>query len=194
MADKSENSTVLFAGHAIPTSEAWKRMQTMLDTANHLDRLNQMFSHLATDQTRFCVTEARRHIKGAAVESPAKKAKSAPLEPPARDPTGQLKSVPLEKLAADLVVSKGLDAALDAVQAERGVAIGLQDLVQLIGFKAYEQALVAELSSDEFVKNRLSAQQIAYLWNETERPAPGKPFWDERTVQELMNRTDRGEV
>ncbi|CAK0780727.1 conserved hypothetical protein [Gammaproteobacteria bacterium] len=175
MADKPKNPTVNFAGHAMPSHEAWKRIQMVIEATDHLDRLNQIFSGLSTDSSRDCVERVRRHMKGVDVEI-AKKPQQ----------------VPLEQMATSLVALKGLDGALDAIRSERGMAINLHDLVQLIGLEAYEKALIEELGSEDFQKNRLSAQQIAYLWNESKRPAPGKPFWDERTVQILMDRRTRG--
>jgi hypothetical protein len=58
----------------------------------------------------------------------------------------------------------------------------------LAGSESYRHSLALE--GAVLTNNSISPDQIAVLWNEAGRPAPGKPLWDRLLVVEVLQGRD----
>jgi hypothetical protein len=166
MSDK--NPKIIFGGKEIPAYEAWSKLEAAQQALNILDGYNQRRAALATDFTRETAEQVRKKLSNIEIEMPQAPKKTADLE----------------DIARTLLMTHSPDDALDILQREHGVDADMQGLIHLAGTEAYLQSLANEVGV--FQQNRISFDQIAALWNEAKRPAPGKPFWDTRSVEQLF--------
>jgi hypothetical protein len=167
MSDK--NPKIRFGGKEIPTYEAWSKLELAHEALGVLERFNQNREALASEHTRSTEVEVRKRLGSLEI-----------LLPPAPK-----RDHDLEDTARALLQDHSPDDALDILRAKHQADCDMNGLVHLAGSETYLQAMARE--AEVFRDNRISDQQIADLWNEARRPAPGKPFWDRIAVRELLD-------
>ncbi|MCB1760705.1 MAG: hypothetical protein KDI68_13095 [Gammaproteobacteria bacterium] len=154
--------------------ETISRLMAAIDAcASQLERLNNQFPHLATTSTLQGVESwrGRRVVKPTPVEEPPQKSASEPLD--------------IRALAIGLVADHSLEDALDMLLEQHDIDLSMRELVHLIGRKSYSATLKRDLR--ELLKNAISYEQIANLWNDLERPALGNDTWNSRSISLLDN-------
>lgn len=92
-------------------------------------------------------------------------------------------SIDIRSAAVGLLQQNSLEDVLGLLSENHGIELSLPKLIQLIGRKEYLAALKREFN--ELLKNAISFEQIAVLWNELERPAFGGPSWNSRSISML---------
>ena len=141
--------------------------------ALRLDELNKRFPNLATDTSR------------TGVEYWYKRKIQAPVHEHAEsDPEPNHASRVLQETALRLLKTHGLEEVLDILLNDHRIDINLSQLIHLVGNQAYLVALRRD--AQELLRNAVSYQQIAGLWNDQDRPALGGPRWDARSVSMLV--------
>lgn len=165
--DKPEDPMIRFGGEWTPAHEVWKKMETATVVADAIQRFNERFPNLSTNETRKVVPLVRQRLKDIELRMPS--------------PSGELPD--LGPIAADLLASFSPEDALEALQERCGVQLDMQQMVQLAG-----QAYVAALSREagEYEANRILPEQTAQLWNDSGRPAPGGGLWTANKVADLL--------
>lgn len=168
MADKPADPMIRFGGEWTPAHEVWKKMETATVVAAAIQRFNEHFPNLSTDETRAVVPLVQKRLK------------NIELRMPPRD--GGLPDLgPVVNALLDEHTPEG---ALEALRERHGVQLELQHLIQLAG-QAYVEALNREAT--EFEANRVLPEQTAELWNDTGRPAPGGGLWTAAKVNRLLH-------
>jgi hypothetical protein len=143
--------------------------------ADRLDFLNQTFSSLATPTTLRGVELWRQcRIKSPVTQS------EALLQTEEQQPAVDLKSI-----AIGLLTKHSLEDVLDLLAANYSSEMTLPELIHLIGRQQYLIALKRELN--ELLKNAISFEQIATLWNDLGRPSFGSPTWTSRAISLLAS-------
>jgi hypothetical protein len=173
MSDK--NPKIKFGGVEIPTYEAWSKLEAAQEALDILDRFNQRRAELATTFTRDTAEEVRKRLSHVEIIMPQAPKKSADLE----------------EIVRALLMTHTPEDVIDILQRDHGIEADIHGLIHLAGTEAYLQSLANEV--DVFQQNRISFDQIASLWNEAKRPAPGKPFWDKRSVEDVFRERGGGE-
>ncbi len=167
--NEPEEPMVLFAGKWIPAHLAWKKMQTATVVADVIERFNQGFPGLSTEDTRDVVPLVRQRLKDIHLRMPTSHAKSRDLSP----------------LAQELLDTMSPEAAIDTLREKHGVNIEISQFIQLVGDQNYLEALRREAT--DFELNQILPRQTAQLWNESSRPAPGGGIWTEDKIQKLIS-------
>lgn len=160
---------ILFGGEEIPAYQAWDKLEVAQEALEVLARFNAERAHLATGITNEKEQEVRKRLGGIEVLLPT---------PPKKDPD-------LSDKARALLLSMTPEEAVDMLASEHNVDCDLNGLIHLAGTEAYLQSLANE--AELFRQNAILPEQIANLWNEAQRPAPGKPFWDRFDVEKLLS-------
>ena len=169
MSDTSTQTVIRIAGIDIPIHLAWDKIETLNTSADLLDRLNQKYPHLATEFTHGITTIVRERIAKSLGE----------IKPPPKKEVHLVEFL-LDKLAAG---HDPLDI-LDMTKQEKEMDITLEDLVYLVGEKAYMEAMTRQ--AKEYHENRILPEQIADLWNQVLMPAPGKQHWTKADIEKLL--------
>jgi len=159
---------ILFGGEEIPAYQAWSKLEVAHEALEVLARFNEKWARLATQTTEETEREVRKRLGGIEVLLPA---------PPKKDPD-------LADKARALLLSMTPEEAIDVLAREHNSECDLNGLIHLAGNEAYLQSLANEAGL--FEQNGILPEQIANLWNEARRPAPGKPFWDKFDVENLL--------
>jgi hypothetical protein len=151
--------------------EALSRLMAAIDAcASQLEHLNNQFPHLATTSTLQGVESWRGRRMVNQIDPPPK---------PAPEP------LDIRTIAIGLVTAHSLEDALDLLLEKHDIDLSLPEFVHLIGRKSYTAALRRDLQ--ELLKNAISYEQIANLWNDLERPALGNDIWNSRSISLLDN-------
>lgn len=144
--------------------------------ASQLEHLNDSYPQLATTATLQSVEQWRgRNEPSTLIEEPteaATRAAETPSEP-----------IDMREVAVKLVAEHSVEDALELLFEQHRIELTLPELVHLIGRKVYVTTLKRDLQ--ELLKNAISYEQIANLWNDLERPAPGNGAWSSRSVSLL---------
>ena len=140
--------------------------------ADRLDVLNGLFPELATPNTLAGVIQWRQRRLAMADQNFLDNAKREPQA-----------GIDVRSVAVNLLRQNSLEDVLDLLAEQHSVALSLQELVQIIGKKEYLVVLRREFN--ELLKNAISFEQIATLWNDLERPAFGGPNWNSRSISML---------
>ena len=170
--DKAVSSTVYtmtIAGVEIPAHLAWQKLEVLNTGADLLERLNREFPELATEFSRGVIPRVRARLKTALEALPEKMDHDADLAAFVQE---QLKVCSPEEVA-------------DKLQEEFGVECDLPGLIYIGGPDAYLESMKREALL--YKQNAISPDQTAELWNDLDRPAPGKPHWNGKDVQELLD-------
>jgi hypothetical protein len=160
---------IRFRGEEIPAYEAWSKLGVANEALEVLSQFNARRTALATDLTRSTESEVRARLSRLELLVPAA---------PEKDKN-------LQDIARALLAIHTPEEALDTLIREHNLDSDMNGLIHLAGAKAYLQSLTNE--AEVLSQNAISCEQIADLWNEAKRPAPGKPFWDKKAVEKLIN-------
>jgi hypothetical protein len=159
---------ILFGGEEIPAYQAWDKLEVAKEALEVLARFNDKWARLATRQTEEAEEEVRKRLGSIEVLLPA---------PPRKDPD-------MSDKARAMLLSMTPEEAIDVLASEHNMDCDINGLIHLAGTDAYLQSLANEAVL--FQQNAILPEQIANLWNEAHRPAPGKPFWDRFDVERLL--------
>jgi DNA polymerase III gamma/tau subunit len=167
--EKRVQPSIRFGDKEIPTYEAWSKLEAANMAARHLESLNERFPELASEATRSAVKTTQQRLKSVEVLVP-----QAPK-----------KSPELEDVVLGLLHQHSLEEVAEKLQQEQGLEIDMAGVVFLIGMERYCVILGEEVNM--YRANALSDEQIAELWNETNRPVPGgQPRWNAASVSTLI--------
>lgn len=151
----------------IPTSEALEKIRAATAAVDHLDRLNDDFPQLASEQTREIVPIVRQRLRDFELL------------------TRQLIAHPdLGLIAIGLLATQSPETVLETLAKEHDVNINLRQLVAVAGEPAYLGALARE--ARELNERRVSSEQTARLWSEFGRPAAGGGLWSADRIGKLL--------
>jgi hypothetical protein len=140
--------------------------------ADRLEYLNQLFPKLATPTTM----DGVMHWRQSRIQLPDHDSgDSAEYEKQPR--------VDIREVAISLLQQYSLEDVLELLMENHRVGVSLPELIQLIGKQQYLGVLKRDVS--ELLKNAISLEQIATLWNDLERPAFGGPAWNSRSISML---------
>ncbi|MGD2117758.1 MAG: hypothetical protein PVG66_05320 [Chromatiales bacterium] len=169
MTEDKKQTVVKIAGVDVPVHLVWKKIEA-INTANDLlERLNHDFPHLASEFTRGIPPVVRDRIKKSIGD----------LQPPQQvdeDIVGFLK---------DKIGEYSPEETVDLLMQEKGIEITLSDLVYYIGRENYIEVMRRE--AELFKTNMILPEQTASVWNEMQRPAPGKARWTKGDVEMLLD-------
>jgi len=158
---------IWLGGRWIPAHQAWARMKFATDIVNSIERFNQRFPRLSTQNTLDVVPLVRQRLREISLRMPEN---DEPIDPGAL--LGQL----LEEMSPE--------DAIVALRRRTGQAIDLRELISLAGEEAYSAALARE--AEDFRSNSISPEQTAQIWNESGRPLPGGGIWSGKRIQEML--------
>jgi len=165
MSDK-KNHCILFGGKEIPAFEAWSKLEVVNAALGILERFNRQDSQLATPLTRATEHEVRMHLQRLEV-SPAPE-----------------KGLEVVEIVRALLQKHTPEDTITILSSEHDLDCDLNGLAHLAGVDAYLGCLAEE--ARVLLRNAISHEQIADLWNESGRPAPGSPFWDHSLIEEIL--------
>ncbi len=171
MNEPKPNPTIRFGGREIPTHSAWSKLEIATQALEVLSRYNRELTPLATDLTRKTEAEVRKRLGEIEILLPKAPKRSDDL---------------VDKARALLLLHAPEDV-VEMLEQQHHIECDLDGLIHLAGAEAYLQALTNE--AEDCRRNAISYEQIAQLWNDAKRPAPGKPFWDRISVERLLNPT-----
>ena len=155
--------------------ENYAEMVLAMDAcADRLEYLNNLFPDLATPTTTEGVIHWRQY-----------RSRLPNLDIAGELPRETQHAIDLRSIAIGLLQQHSLEDVLEMLKEEQAVELTLPELVQLIGRKDYLTVLKREFR--ELLKNAISFEQIAALWNDLERPAFGGATWNSRSVSMLAN-------
>lgn len=138
--------------------------------ADRLAFLNEAYSALATDNTRRGVELWRQYRA-----RPRLQAAPAP----------EKNDVDLRPIIIDLLRQHSFEEVQELLVNNYTTLMPLPEMVQLIGRQEYLITLKRELK--ELVKNAVSFEQVATLWNDLKRPALGNTTWNSGSISLLAN-------
>ena len=162
---EDENPRIRFNGAWIPAHEAWSKLETALNVTEIIERFNERWPSLATEETRAIVPKVRKQLK------------SIELIMPERKPD-------IGKAAAAILEDSNLEETIEQIRNDFGQEFDPQAMVAVVGLTAYVRSLGNEVR--EFRRNQISPEQTATLWNELERPAIGGGTWTAEKVDALL--------
>lgn len=144
-------------------------METATVAAEILERFNNTFPDLATDETRAIVPLVRKRLKEVEVRLPKR--------PP--------KAMEIKERAIALLKTNSPEDVLDMLQVEFRTQLDMQQLLSLTGKAPYLSSVAEE--ANEYIANKISYEQMAVLWNELRRPAPRGGLWTASKVKRLLD-------
>jgi len=142
-------------------------MKFATDIVNSIERFNQRFPRLSTQNTLDVVPLVRQRLREISLRMPEN---DEPIDP------GELLGQLLEEMSPE--------DAIVALRRRTGQAIDLRELISLAGEEAYSAALARE--AEDFRSNSISPEQTAQIWNESGRPLPGGGLWSGKRIQEML--------
>lgn len=160
---------ILFGGAELPAYQVWGKLEVAKSALEVLTRFNAERALLSTEATRTTEVDVRKRLSDIELILPTQATKDPDMSDRAR--------------ALLLVMTP--EEAIEVLRTEHNVGFDLNGLVQLAGTETYLESLSNE--AEVFKQNAILPEQIASLWNEARRPAPGKPFWDKFAVQSLLD-------
>lgn len=170
---EASQPTINFGGEQIPAHEAWGRLETLSTATDLLDRFNADHPDLATEFTVQVVETVRHRLQRIQLTMPAKGGNEG----------GDTNGVDEVNLAKELLAKYSPEEVLEMLEAEHGVEMNIHALSQAAA-EAYVQALARE--AVELEANMVLPDQMADLWNELGRPAPGGGLWTTSKVHQLI--------
>lgn len=163
--------SIRFGGKDIPAHKVWPITELLYGVNEFLARLNEQMPEYATERTVAVVPEVRRRLKAIEVAIPRKFKPTPEMEQHARS---LLKPMPVEE-------------ALERFNAEHDLDLSMAEFVELVGPRNYYKALREE--AREWELNKILPSQTADIWNEQNRPAPGKAgeAWTAQKIDRLLS-------
>ncbi|MCB1752225.1 MAG: hypothetical protein KDI74_10940 [Gammaproteobacteria bacterium] len=140
--------------------------------ADRLEYLNQCFPGLASPTTLEGVVQWRQRRSQNPIQDSDENSQKT------KQP-----DIDIAAVAVGLLQQHSLEDVLELLLENHGVELSLPELIQLIGKQEYLGALKRDVS--ELLKNAVSFEQIATLWNDIDRPAFGGPVWTSRSISML---------
>ena len=159
---------IRFGDEWLPAHEVWAKMETANVVVAAIHRFNEQFPDLASTDTRSVVPLVRQRLKDIQLRMPAKTALPS-----------------LQGVAAGLLADMSPEEAIADLADKHGTRLDMRELIQLAGEQAYLHALHREAT--EYELNRISCEQMAELWNDAGRPAPGGGLWSGNKVCALLS-------
>lgn len=159
---------IRFGDEWIPAHQAWSKIETATVVMEVINRFNDNFPDLSSGDTRDVVPLVRQRLKDISLRLPPKDAEFADLG----------------EVCAGLLQEMSPEAVLEQLRREHNIGLDHAQLIQLTGESAYASALTRE--AREFAENRISPDQMAQLWNDAGRPAPGGGLWSAGKVEDLI--------
>lgn len=166
--EKSKQTVVKIAGTDFPVHLVWKKIESINTATDLLERLNNEFPHLANDFTRGIPPIVRGRIKCSLGD----------LKPPSNV------DEEIISFLKDKIVNNSPEETVDLLMQEKGIDINLSDLIYFVGRETYIEAMKRE--AELFKANMILPEQTAALWNDMQRPAPGKAHWTKTDVENLL--------
>ena len=142
--------------------------------ADRLEFLNATFPLLATAKTMDGVLRWRK----CRVQDPVPEAPTDIL------PQQESANSDIGAVAIGLLQQHSFEDVLELLQGRHNVKLSLPQLINLIGKHKYLSFLKRDVT--ELLKNAISYEQIAFLWNDLERPALSGPVWSSRSISMLV--------
>jgi hypothetical protein len=90
----------------------------------------------------------------------------------------------LAKVACDLLATHQMEDVMQLMSEKFSVEISYQRLIELIGQEQYVDALCSEV--EIMMRNSVSLEQAAQLWNSMGRPSLGEERWTEGSIISIM--------
>ncbi len=166
--EDSAKSFIRFAGMDIPAHMAWKKIEVLNTAADNLERLNGQYPHLATEFSREILAIVRKRLKTSVSELGKPK---------------ELDNSYIDMLK-ELIKTDAPEDCLDKVRSAYNIDLNIQDLIYHVGEVNYMEAMIRE--AELYRDNKILPEQTAELWNQMERPAPGKQHWTGKDVLSLL--------
>lgn len=168
--DKPQDPAIRFGGQWRPAHEVWKKMETANVVADAIERFNERFPALSTNETREVVPLVRERLRNIELRMPSRTQGENDLA----------------KVAADLLAEHPPEDVITILREQHATAVDLMHLIRLAGEAAYVHALLREAL--DYESNRVLPEQTAELWNDMGRPPPGGGLWTVNKVNALLNR------
>lgn len=168
---KAAEPMIRFGGKWIPAHDLWKKMETANVIADAIERFNTKFPHLSSSHSRDVVPLVRQRLKDIDLRMPE-----------------ELSEPDIGEITVALLESTSPEGVITVLNNQYGTRIDIGELMQLAGEQAYASALVRE--AGEHVRNQISHEQTAELWNDAARPVPGGGLWSAKKVQDLLDQAD----
>lgn len=168
--EKPQDPAIRFGGQWRPAHEVWKKMETANVVANAIERFNERFPTLSTNETCEVVSLVRERLKNIELRMPSK-------EHDEND---------LATVAADLLAEHPPEDVITILREQHATEVDIMHLIRLAGEATYVDALIREALHYE--SNRVLPEQTAELWNDMGRPPPGGGLWTINKVNALLNR------
>lgn len=168
---KKAEPMIRFGGEWIPAHDLWNKMETANVVADTIEHFNEEFPHLSSAATRDVVPMVRKRLKEIDLRMP-----------------GEYSAPDLTPVVLGLLESMPPEDVIEVLRDKYETEVDMAQLIQLAGQEAYVSALGRE--AKEFALNLISPEQIAELWNDSTRPAPGGGLWSAKIVQDLLDPAD----
>ncbi|RMG37997.1 MAG: hypothetical protein D6720_02225 [Gammaproteobacteria bacterium] len=152
----------------IPAHQVWARLETASAVTDAIDRFNERFPHLSSDVTQEVVPLVRQRLRDIELRMPKRRQETPDLA----------------GIVAGLLEQMSPEEVLETLEAEQGVALNLNELIVMVGERAYMVALRRE--AVEYEANKILPEQTADIWNDLKRPAPGGGLWSRRKVEMVL--------
>ena len=153
----------------IPAHEAWQKTEVLHTAIDQIERYNRNRPELATALTKKSVPAMRKRLQEIEVHMPPRPRKTPELA----------------GIAARLLARSPAEEVLKTLAAEHDCETDMSGLLYLVGEERYTQALQREAA--ELTASYISHEQIAELWNDTQRPAPGGGRWNPEKIAALID-------
>ncbi len=164
----AKESFIKFAGIDLPVHLAWKKIEVLNVAADHLQRLNESYPELASKFTCEILPVVRKRLK----DSTNGVALPKPIDDSYID------------FLKEKIQTESPEDCLDALRSAYNIDLSLADLIYHVGEENYMMSMRRE--AELYRDNKILPDQTAQLWNEQERPAPGKLQWTGEDVEELL--------
>lgn len=99
-------------------------------------------------------------------------------------PPEQKTQIDVGAIAGNLLQQCSLEDVLELLLSNYSVELSISQLIDLIGKQEYLASLKRDVK--ELLRNAVSFEQIAALWNDLERPAFNGPVWNGRSISMLV--------
>lgn len=166
---QSLKTFIKIAGMDIPVHLAWKKIEVLNTAADHLDRLNEEYPHLSTKFSCEILPIVRQRLRDSVSDVAA----------PKRIDDNYI------DFLKEQIKSQSPEDCIDNLRSAYNVDINLSDLIYHVGEDNYIDAMIRE--AELYRDNKISPDQTAELWNDLQRPAPGKTHWTTTDVENLLD-------
>lgn len=147
-------------------------LQVAEEAYEHLERLKDLYPHLVSSHVESAMNNWRQRISsGMDVRAVAADIKQAEDEA-------------LAKAASELMQTHQLEDVLQLLSESFSFEVDYARLLGLVDQRLYVDALRRDIN--ELLRNSVSLEQAAQLWNSMGRPSLGGEQWSEESVSAIM--------